>query len=108
MERLFLFEMILNGGLYKNENELRLSMSRIKEYKEWKKITEYELSACKIELTINIDNNVNPELIKSKLIEYYKQCEINKASKDTLSRIKIKLIKDLDYINFNNVLQSYR
>lgn len=36
--------MILNGGLYKNENELRLSMSRIKEYKEWKKITEYELS----------------------------------------------------------------
>ena len=36
--------MILNGGLYKNENELRLSMSRIKVYKEWKKITEYEYS----------------------------------------------------------------
>ena len=34
--------MILNGGLYKNENELRLSMSRIKEYKEWNKITELQ------------------------------------------------------------------
>lgn len=64
---------------------------------------------CKIELIINIDNNVNPELIKSKLIEYHKQCENNdEVPIDTSSRIKIKLIKDLDYINFDDVLKRYR
>ena len=49
--------MILNGGLYKNENELRLSMSRIKEYKEWKKITEYEYSIIYSNPLFNIQLN---------------------------------------------------
>ena len=64
---------------------------------------------CKIELIINTDNNVNLEFIKSKLIEYHKQCEINdEVPIDTSSRIKIKLIKDFDLTTFIDVLQSYR
>ena len=54
-------------------------------------------SICKIELIININDNINSEFMKYKLVKYHKQCEINKAPKDTLSRIKIILISTMFY-----------